>query len=95
MKQIDKESKAFYDRIVKEYQLTTAGRELLAVACATLSRWRQAKAILDAEGVVLPGSISRIHPAAKVENDARLSFCRMMKELGLDSDCEVSNEQKK
>ncbi len=81
---IDKESAAFYDRITAEYHLTTAGLELLRVACDTLSRWRQAKDVLDSEGLVLSGNIPRIHPAAKIENDTRLSFCRMMKELNLD-----------
>lgn len=82
---IDAESSEFYDKFVKEYDLTTAGLELLKVACDTLSRWRSAKLILDDEGVVIQsGNLSRIHPAAKVEHDARLSFCRMLKELNLD-----------
>lgn len=83
---MDKQSQEFYDKIVSEYQLTTAGLQLLKVAAATLTRWREAKAILDKNGLISQGNIPRVHPAAKIEHDARLSFCRMMKELNLDSE---------
>jgi hypothetical protein len=85
---MDAESQGFFDRISREYQLTCAGLELLKVAAHTLSRWRQAKAILDIEGLYVKGQIPRIHPAAKVEHDCRLSFCRMLKELSLDSEAQ-------
>ena len=87
---IDKDAAAFFDRITAEYELTTAGRELLKMACATLTRWRAAKQILDKEGCILTGgNLPRIHPAAKIEHDARLSFCRMLKELNLDDESEL------
>jgi hypothetical protein len=91
--EMDAESRAFYDKILSEYEMNTAGKKLLEVACFTLTRWRQARAILDREGCVLPGAIARIHPAAKIENDARLSFCRFVKELNLDQNLEKMTDE--
>ena len=85
---LDAESKAFYDKITSEFELNSAGRQLLEVACYTLTRWRQAKEILDQEGLLMPGNIARINPAAKIEHDARLSFARFLKELGLSQEFE-------
>ena len=76
------EGAAFYRKIAGGYSLNNAGLELLKVACFTLQRWREAKEALDKAGLVIAGNIPRIHPAAKIEHDCRLSFCRMMKELG-------------
>ena len=79
-------AKAFYRKIVDAYELNSAGLELLRVAAFTLHRWDEAKAILDEKGLIVDGNIARIHPAAKIENDCRLSFCRLVKELGLSED---------
>lgn len=77
----------FYRRITGRYELTDAGRELLLVASYTLQRMLEAKALLDAEGLVQIGKTqNHLHPAAKCEHDARLSFCRCLKELNLDSE---------
>ena len=81
-KGLNAEARAFYRKIAGGYDLNNAGIELLKVACFTLQRWREAKEALDKSGLVIEGNIPRIHPAAKVEHDCRLSFCRMMKELG-------------
>ena len=81
-KGLNNESAAFYRKIAGGYSLNNAGLELLKVSCFTLQRWREAKDVLDKSGLVVAGNIPRIHPAAKVEHDCRLSFCRMMKELG-------------
>ena len=47
---LDTESQRFFDRIRKEYQLTSAGLELLRVACFTLARWNEARQILEKTG---------------------------------------------
>ena len=85
-KGLNAEARAFYRKIAGAYSLNNAGLELLKVACFTLQRWREAKEVLDKAGLVVVGNIPRIHPAAKVEHDCRLSFCRMMKELGFSED---------
>ena len=85
-KGLDIESRAFFKKIAGAYSLNNAGLELLKVACFTLQRWREAKEILDKSGIVSEGNIPRVHPATKVEHDCRLSFCRMMKELGFSED---------
>ena len=83
------EAKAFYQRIVDKYDLTDAGIQLLEVAAFTLQRMFEAKALIDKEGIVQGGkSMNRLHPAVKCEHDARLSFCRFLKELNLDSELE-------
>lgn len=76
------EARTFYKKIAGRYDLNNAGLELLKVACFTLQRWREAKDTLDKAGLIVQGNIPRVHPACKVEHDCRLSFCRMMKELG-------------
>ncbi|MDH4203548.1 MAG: P27 family phage terminase small subunit [Phycisphaerae bacterium] len=81
-KGLSPEARDFYRKIAGGYSLNNAGLELLKVACFTLQRWREAKDVLDKSGLVIAGNIPRIHPAAKIEHDCRLSFCRMMKELG-------------
>ena len=85
-KGLNAEARKFYRKIAGAYDLNNAGLELLKVACFTLQRWREAKETLDKAGLVIKGNIPRIHPAAKVEHDTRLSFCRMMKELGFNED---------
>lgn len=87
-KGLNPEAKAFFNKISTKYQLTDAGLELLKVACFTLQRWRESKEILDKAGLVTEGNIPRVHPANKIEHDCRLSFCRLMKELNLDSELE-------
>ena len=89
-KGLNNEARVFFRKIAGHYELNNAGLELLKVACFTLQRWREAKETLDKAGLIVEGNIPRIHPAAKVEHDCRLSFCRMMKELGFNE--EVPNE---
>jgi phage terminase small subunit len=83
-KGLDPEASAFYRKIAGSYDLNNAGLELLKVAAFTLMRWREAKTKIDADGIVIAGNIPRVHPATRVEHDCRLSFCRLMKELGFD-----------
>ena len=85
-KGLNAEAKIFFRKIAGRYELNNAGLELLKVACFTLQRWREAKETLDKSGLIVKGNIPRVHPAAKVEHDCRLSFCRMMKELGFSED---------
>ena len=83
------EAVAFYNKITDKCQLTYAGLQLLTVAAYTLERMLEAKAILDNEGLCQGGqAMNRLHPAAKAEHDSRLSFCRIVKELNLDSELE-------
>ena len=89
-KGLSAESGMFFKKIAGGYSLNNAGLELLKVAAFTLQRWREAKEILDVSGLVSEGNIPRVHPATKVEHDCRLSFCRMMKELGFSED--IPNE---
>jgi phage terminase small subunit len=65
--------------------------ELLELALGALDRAREAKALLDAEGLVVKGRYgARTHPAVAIERDSRLAAARLFRELGIDKAVEES-----
>ena len=72
----------------RDFDLEEHHRHLLHLACEAWDRCQQARAILDADGVVFKddrGNI-RAHPAVAIEKDARTGFARLVRELDLDTE---------
>lgn len=76
---------AWWGAITHEFMLEPHELALLELAAHTHDRWAQAKATIDREGLTLPTEHGgrKPHPATKVEADARTSFARLVRELGL------------
>jgi len=72
--------------VVGEWELGESELELLRLACETRDRYDEARALLDAEGLVLRDRFgqSKAHPAAAIERDARIALVRVLRELGLE-----------
>jgi phage terminase small subunit len=70
-----------------EYVLEDHHLRLLTEAAVAWDRCQQARAVIDAEGITVPGRFGpRSHPAVGIERDARLAFARLMRELDLDGE---------
>ncbi len=61
---------------------------LLEVALQALDRLEEARALIAAEGLTSgkPGGLVRLHPALKVEKEARAGFLMAWRALGLGLD---------
>lgn len=58
---------------------------LLEMALAALDRATEAGRIVEAEGLCIrtKSGSTRMHPATRIENEARIQFARLWKRLGL------------
>lgn len=80
-KHLSAESKGHWRRISKEYDLTPDAALLLRCALEQFDRAQSARAMVDAEGLVIDG---KRHPACDIEKQAYGLFQRFMRQLGLD-----------
>ena len=77
--------RTFWAEVVRDYELGPDGLALLELACSALVRWREAREVLDVEGMTLPGRWGeRLHPLVNVEKDSRLAALRALRELDLE-----------
>jgi P27 family predicted phage terminase small subunit len=80
-------SRAFWTRLVREYDIADAGGlALLELAAQAYRRLVEARGILDKQGVTVMdrhGQV-RAHPLVNVERDARIAVVATLKQLGLD-----------
>ena len=81
-------SRDLWERTLEHYELDTHHLRLLEVACGAYDRLVEARAILDRDGVVYYDRFGnpRRHPACGIEQDARLAFARLVRELDLDGE---------
>ena len=79
-------SKALYRGIVADYVLEPWHTRLLTEALGSLDRAEQARTQLDRDGLTCVTRLGELkaHPLVLVERDARGTFGRLMKQLGLD-----------
>lgn len=87
-KDIDKDAVRKWRLIVDNWELDESGLLILEEALRSDMRLRQARAILDREGITVttgPGMI-RKHPAAEIEKEARSGFLQAWRMLNLGID---------
>jgi P27 family predicted phage terminase small subunit len=80
-------AKAWWRRATNdEYVLEDHHRRVLSEGAAAWDRAQQAKALVDAEGLVIRDRFgqSKPHPAVQIERDARSLYLRCCRELDLD-----------
>lgn len=79
-------SRALYRGIVADYVLEPLHVRLLTEALGSLDRAEQARTQLDRDGLTATTRLGELksHPLLLVERDARNTFARLMKQLGLD-----------
>lgn len=79
--------KEFYDCILDEYLIhDTFGKSVLWQAAQCIDRAQECHEILDRDGLTFQDKTGTIrqHPATKVEQMAKVSFCSLMRLVGLD-----------
>ena len=83
---LSRKSRDFWLAIERAYVLEPAHIQCLTLASEALDRARQAREILDAEGLMIEDRFSqkKPHPMIKVEKDAWSAFRLLLRELGLD-----------
>ena len=80
-------SKKLWQEITDSYEPFDAHQlELLKLACLTLDRVTEARAVLKKEGAYIVDRYGqpREHPAAVTERQNKILFMRLSRELGLD-----------
>jgi phage terminase small subunit len=78
-------SRAFWRRIVGEFDMQAHHFELLRMACEAMDTAADARAIVAKDGASQPGRFGpRAHPMLAVENAAAIRAGRLLRELGLD-----------
>lgn len=81
-------TRAWYNQIVTDYQLESQHLRLLSLAAEAWDRAEQAREILAKDGPVYTDRLGapRKHPAVSIEENARLAFARLLRELDLDGE---------
>lgn len=75
------------DWVIATYPLDRTERRLLDLAVEAWGRYRQAKAVLDSQGltfVQLGGKVTA-RPEVQIEKDSRSAFQRLVRDLNLES----------
>jgi P27 family predicted phage terminase small subunit len=82
------EALAWYRELDAEYGIgdDPAGRLLLQTSCEAFDRMREAQALLERDGAVVPDRWGQLkpHPAAAMERDARSAMLAGLRALNLD-----------
>ena len=80
-------SKKFFNKTIKEYQLEEHHILILIMACECLDRIEQARNILKKTGLMYVDQATgkiKMNVAAKIELDNKTVFARLIRELCLD-----------
>ena len=79
-------TRAWWDEVLKDYELESHHLRLLQLAGECWDRTQQAREILAKDGLTVPTADGGIkaHPAVAIERDARTAFARLVRELDLD-----------
>lgn len=78
----------WWSSVVAEWRLEPHHLRLLTLAAEAWDRSREARAVLDAEGLTYVDRFNqpRSRPEIAIERDARLAYARLVRELNLDAD---------
>ncbi len=89
---LSENSRALWCEIVPKQAKSPGRLALLAVALEALDRARQAQKVVDAEGMISKeegAKMAHVHPALKIEKDARAQFLTAWKQLALSWNCRI------
>lgn len=78
--------KAYWQRVVTEFELEPHHSDLLLAAAKQLDRLTEARAIIAKEGLVYKDrwGAPKPHPAVAIERDATTVFLKCQREMSLD-----------
>jgi P27 family predicted phage terminase small subunit len=81
-------TKKWWRQVADEYELAPHHVRLLTLACEAWDRSRQARELLERDGVTYQDRFGapRKHPAVSVEENARIAFARLVRELDLEGE---------
>jgi len=79
-------TRKWFARVVRDYQLEEHHVRILTVAGESWDRLQGARTIIDREGLTYLDRFKqpRVRPEVGIERDARIAFCRCLRELALD-----------
>jgi phage terminase small subunit len=74
------------EKVMAKYELEPHHVHLLEAACTAWDRMTEARKVLAENGLSYEDTRGRHHPLPEVaiERDARISFARLLRDLGLD-----------
>lgn len=80
-------AKTWWREVVETYALEPQHLKILALACQAWDRAEGARVALIIHGTVFVDRFNqpRARPEVKIENDSRIAFARLLRELGLES----------
>jgi hypothetical protein len=80
--------------LLEEYDFSDSNYRLLLLAAEALDRCNEARDALKAEGCYYMDRFNapRLHPAAKVEDQAKNTYARIIKQLNIEQDSEEKHE---
>ena len=81
-------SKKWWRAVLDSYDLEPHHLKLLEAAATAWDRMVEARALVDAEGLVVHDrwGQAKAHPAVNIERDARIAFARLVRELDLEGE---------
>jgi len=89
------ETRLWWAHVADTWTLEEHHLLLLTLAAEALDRGQQAREEIAKDGLTVPTREggAKLHPAVRVESDARLSFCRVLRELDLDIDAPAESKR--
>ena len=81
-------TRRWWEAVVTDWRLEEHHIRLLTLACEAWDRGQQARELILKDGLTVPTKAGgpRLHPAVKVEEQCRLAFAKLIRELDLDID---------
>lgn len=79
-------TRAWWLEVVTEYELESHHVRILTLASEAWDRGQEARKVLEKEGLTYIDRFDqpKARPEVAIERDARISFARLVRELGLD-----------
>jgi P27 family predicted phage terminase small subunit len=80
------DTRRWWETVIGTWRLEEHHVKLLTLAATSWDRVEQARALIAKEGLTVPTKDGgcRAHPAVKIEAEAKIAFCRCLRELDLD-----------
>src|SRR4030066_1057552 len=80
-----KETKEWFEKVLKDYELEDHHIKILTLACECLDRITEARLQIKEDGAYYQDKLKpKPHPALKIEAENKIIFARLLRELNLD-----------